>query len=171
MGLIGGHGLIHVGLLLQVWYLGDRVVTGLDETWMLWAVRVARRSPVAPFGAVIVDSHRNDVVSEGFNETDMSPLWHGEIVAIRNIPGADIADSKRLTLYTTAEPCVMCQAAIQWSGIGRVVYGVSVPELVDLGWKQFTMRAADVAAAWPHHVCRIEGPVLTDECRELFSRR
>lgn len=36
-----------------------------------------------------------------------------------NLAGRD------LTLYTTAEPCMMCVGGILWSGIGRVVYGVA----------------------------------------------
>ncbi|PYE46655.1 cytidine/deoxycytidylate deaminase-like protein [Rhizobium sp. PP-F2F-G20b] len=29
------------------------------------------------------------------------------------------------TLYSSAEPCAMCAGAIYWTGIGRVVYGLS----------------------------------------------
>jgi tRNA(Arg) A34 adenosine deaminase TadA len=34
-----------------------------------------------------------------------------------------------MTLYAAAEPCAMCAAAIIWSGIGRVVYGVGASRL------------------------------------------
>lgn len=145
-------------------------MTGLDETWMRRAIAIATRSPTAPFGAVIVDSECNRSVAEGCNDAAQSPLWHGEIVAIRSLAANLLSEARRLTLYTTAEPCVMCQAAIHWTGIGRVVYGVSVPDLQSRGWKQFSMRASDVAAAWPHQACQIDGPVLADECRELFTR-
>ncbi|WP_169645294.1 nucleoside deaminase [Rhizobium tropici] len=29
------------------------------------------------------------------------------------------------TLYSSAEPCAMCAGAIYWTGIGRIVYGLS----------------------------------------------
>ena len=35
-------------------------------------------------------------------------------------------DPSQLVLYTTAEPCPMCQGAISWSGIGTVVSGTSI---------------------------------------------
>lgn len=34
-----------------------------------------------------------------------------------------------MTLYAAAEPCAMCAAAIIWSGVGRVVFGVSASRL------------------------------------------
>jgi tRNA(adenine34) deaminase len=38
-----------------------------------------------------------------------------------------------LVLYTTAESCPMCQAAILWSGIGTVVFGSSIRFLQQQG--------------------------------------
>ena len=33
------------------------------------------------------------------------------------------------TMYTSAEPCAMCAGAAYWSGVGRVVYGLSESQL------------------------------------------
>lgn len=140
-----------------------------DEYWMRRAIEIGRRSPEKPFGAVIVDRERDVALSEGVNTTEESPLWHGEIVAIRNLPQAQGGESRRLVLYTTAEPCVMCQAAIHWSGIERVVFGVTVPDLVRLGWQQFSLRANEIADAWKHQPCELVGPVLHAECLALFG--
>jgi tRNA(adenine34) deaminase len=143
----------------------------LENFWMRRAIEWGRRSPQKPFGAVIVDIETNTELAAGVNTTEESPLWHGEIVAIRNLPPRYRAADRHLTLYTTAEPCVMCQGAIHWAGIERVVFGVTVPDLVRLGWHQFTLRACDIAHAWPHRPCELIGPALHAECLALFENR
>ena len=73
-----------------------------------------------------------------------------------------------LTLYTTAEPCCMCQGAILWSGIQEVCFGTSIARLQSLGWKQIEIPAAEIVArSWNPHVAIIEG-VCADECDQLF---
>lgn len=77
-------------------------------------------------------------------------------------------DPRRPVLYTTAEPCPMCQSAILYAGIGQVVFGASSRFLSDIGWKQIDIPAAAVvgrAAGWS---CRVVGGALEDECNELF---
>ena len=106
---------------------------------MLKAIEVARANPLQPFGAVIVDSRTNAVVSEGVNRSDAGPIWHAEIVAIESIERG-VCDWSDTRLYTTAEPCAMCQSAILWAGIPDVIYGVSIPQLRALGWRQPEFR-------------------------------
>jgi tRNA(Arg) A34 adenosine deaminase TadA len=36
------------------------------------------------------------------------------------------------TLYTTAEPCCMCVGAIYWGNVGRVVFGITERQLLEL---------------------------------------
>src|SRR3954471_15420689 len=90
-----------------------------DERFMRRAIELGLASPRLPFGAVIVRGETGEVVAEGRNHSADAPIWHGEIDAIhrcaRAHPGIDWS---RLTLYSTAEPCPMCQSAILWAGIG-----------------------------------------------------
>ena len=72
---------------------------------------------------------------------------HGEVNAITNCANSQPFDPSKwhdYTLYTTAEPCPMCQGAIEWSHIGRVVYGTSIPFLMDHGWGQIGIRSHEV---------------------------
>jgi tRNA(Arg) A34 adenosine deaminase TadA len=36
------------------------------------------------------------------------------------------------TMYTSAEPCAMCAGSVYWTGVGRVVHGMSEKALKDL---------------------------------------
>jgi tRNA(Arg) A34 adenosine deaminase TadA len=133
------------------------------------AIEVARGNPACPFGAVLVDAHTVQVVCEGLNRTQASPIRHGEIEVIERCaverPGVDWS---RLWLYTTAEPCCMCQGAILWAGIRRVIFGTSIETLRKLGWRQIEIPAAEVVRRTPEAQCELIGAVLERECDDLF---
>src|SRR5437773_1325994 len=96
------------------------------ERFMRRAIELAAKVPDLPFGAVIVDRECGEIVAEGWNKSSLNPTWHGEIDAINQLATAHAEmDRNRLVLYTTAEPCPMCQGAILWSGIETVVFGTS----------------------------------------------
>jgi len=140
-----------------------------DEALMRRAIEVARGNPVCPFGAVLVDADTLEVVCEGLNRTQSSPVRHGEIEAIERCaadrPGVEWS---KLWLYTTAEPCCMCQGAILWAGIRRVIFGTSIETLWKLGWRQIEIPAAEVVRRTPEAQCELIGSVLERECDDLF---
>jgi tRNA(Arg) A34 adenosine deaminase TadA len=142
----------------------------MHEDFMRLAIAAARRSPRAPFGALLVDVSTGEVVAEGVNRSRENPTWHGEIGVINRCasdrPG--IAWSG-LRLYTTAEPCCMCQGAILWAGIPEVVFGTSIRTLVRLGWRQIDIAAEEVVRRSDVSGCRITGGVLETECDALFE--
>jgi tRNA(Arg) A34 adenosine deaminase TadA len=39
---------------------------------------------------------------------------------------------RRATIYSSGEPCAMCSAAIFYTGVGRVVYGLSAAAILHL---------------------------------------
>lgn len=137
---------------------------------MRLAITVARRSPDAPFGAVLVDVSTGEVVAEGVNRWRENPAWHGEIDAINRCAAvrAGIAWSN-LRLYTTAEPCCMCQGAILWAGIPDVIFGTSIRTLIRLGWRQIDIAAEEVVRRSDVSPCRITGGILEAECDALFE--
>lgn len=91
--------------------------------------KIRAGEPCGPFYAAVVDAE-GAIIAESANSVVASKCshHHAEMNAISlaektlgtwNLAGRD------LTLYTTAEPCMMCVGGILWSGISRVVYGVS----------------------------------------------
>ncbi len=140
------------------------------EGSMQRAIALATQIPWLPFGAVLVRRATGTIVAEGFNRSSESPTFHGEIDAINRCAVAHPSiDWRELDLYTTAEPCPMCQSAIEWAGIATVYYGTSIPYLKERGWWQIDIRAEEVARRTPFRQTRIIGGILESECNRLFD--
>ena len=141
------------------------------EHYMRRAIALAANVPDLPFGAVIVDGGNGMVLAEGWNKTSLNPTWHGEIDAINRLAALGTSvENERLVMYTTAEPCPMCQAAVLWSGIEKVVFGSSIRTLQRLGWRQIDILAEEVVRRSPAWTCTLIGGVLERECDALFER-
>lgn len=89
-----------------------------------------------PFLAAIYDSDgkliakaANSVVSEkcSHNHAEMNAIKLAE----KKLKTYDLSPYS-LSLYVTAEPCMMCLGAIMWSGIKEVYYGVSSKKVEEI---------------------------------------
>lgn len=139
--------------------------------YMHRAIALGATVPDVPFGAVIAHRGTGEIVAEGWNRSAQNATWHGEIDALNALFRSDRRhDPRALVLYTTAEPCPMCMAAILWSGIGMVVFGTSIRFLQANGWKQIDILADEVVRRSPGWACQIVGGVLEPECNALFVR-
>lgn len=133
---------------------------------------VARERGNRPFGAVVV-ADNGQVLAEAWCNTGETGdcTGHAETNAVRQLsPKVDRATLARATLYSSAEPCVMCAGAIFWSGIGRVVFGIDAVRLRVFRGERAEQRDAelscrDVFRASPHSIECI-GPALIDEASE-----
>lgn len=82
-----------------------------------------------PFLAAIYDKHGN-LIAKMPNTVakENCCLWHAEVntikAACKKLNTYDLAPFG-LSIYVTAEPCIMCAGAIMWSGIERVFYSVN----------------------------------------------
>jgi tRNA(Arg) A34 adenosine deaminase TadA len=142
-----------------------------DERYMRSAIRLAGNVPKHPFGAVLVDEKKGVVIAEGWNRSVHNPTWHGELDAINKCAASQPKiDWTTLTLFTTAEPCAMCQGAVAWAGIRRVVFGSSIPFLKSLNWWAIDIRAEEISRLSRFRECTVVGGVLEDECNQLFRR-
>ena len=140
------------------------------ERYMRRAIGLAGKVPEVPFGAMIVDGDSGKILSEGWNKTSVNPTWHGEIDAINTLASSGVCGKgKDFVLYTTAEPCPMCQGAILWTGIETVVFGTSIRSLQRLGWRQIDILAEEVVRRSPAWKCTLIGGVMEKECDALFE--
>lgn len=97
-------------------------------------------------------------------------LMHGELSVIHTLfnNGFDGGSSK-LSIYTTAEPCPMCAAAIYWAMIPKVIYGTSIPFLHELFGRQIQVGAEEIFSKTPEfYQCHLIGGVMQKECDQLF---
>ena len=140
------------------------------ERYMRRAIEIARGNPDAPFGCVIVEEKAGEILAEGLNDAEKSPILHGETAAMIDLfdgrPGADPSD---LVLYTTAEPCPMCSGAILWSGIPRVVLGTRLETLKSLGCPLVDLPCEEVSQRSSFDGFEVTYGVLEAECDALFE--
>ena len=126
--------------------------------------RKARADGNTPFGAVLVDANGKIVMSQGNAETDLHDATaHAErMLASRASQTFEKDYLKKCTLYTTVEPCPMCTGAIYWANIGRIVYGISEVQLLEMTGADdknptFSMGAEKVIAAGQKNI-KVDGP-------------
>jgi tRNA(adenine34) deaminase len=142
-----------------------------DTYYMKEAIQLAKKNPNAPFGAVIVDNKTGKIVGKGVNTIRLNPTFHGEMMAINDCAKHNPhVNWSNLTLYTTAEPCSMCQSAIVWAGISRVVFGTNIEYLKTHGWEQIDISSAVINQKASFYKGTITGGVLTDKTDSLFDR-
>lgn len=87
-----------------------------------------------PFGAILIDKDGNILLECGNLEKTLGVATaHAELkICEMASKEYDKEFLKTTTLITTAEPCSMCSGAIYWTGIGKVVYGISEQDLKKL---------------------------------------
>ena len=143
-----------------------------DATYLRRAIGwsfTARERGNRPFGAVVV-AEDGRLLAEAYCNTGETGdcTGHAETNVVRKLtPHVDRATLAGATLYSSAEPCVMCAGAIFWSNIGRVVYGIDAVRLRAFRGERAEQRDAelscrDVFSASPHPIECI-GPALVEE--------
>jgi tRNA(Arg) A34 adenosine deaminase TadA len=134
------------------------VITSADEAMLRRAIAIAAHAVTlgdAPYGSLL-SSADGTILVEAHNtvrrDNDISE--HPELKLARwAARELDAATAARTTMYTSCQPCQMCAGGIARSGLGRVVYALSV--------EQFS--ALNPGPDWP--VVPQDGPALFDEAR------
>jgi len=96
----------------------------------------ARARGDRPFSAVVV-AEDGTILAEGLSTQGRGgggTLAHSEMNACQAVIAAGIPRERlrRATIYSSGEPCSMCASAIFYTGIGRVVYGLSAAAILHL---------------------------------------
>lgn len=75
------------------------------------------------FGAAILRKSDLSLVLSATNHEALSPLWHGEIYAIKlffELQGHP--DPSECVFLATHQPCCLCTSALAWSGFKEIYY-------------------------------------------------
>ena len=134
-----------------------------DSKYMAEALREAKAAleeGEIPIGAVVIC--RGRIIGKGHNMTERlhDATAHAEMIAItaatEAMGGKYLSDC---TSYVTVEPCPMCAGALNWSQIGRIVYGAIDPKR---GYSLFSPSLL-------HPKTQVSAGVLAEECAELIT--
>ncbi|WP_262911046.1 Atu1372/SO_1960 family protein [Tenacibaculum ovolyticum] len=142
------------------------------------AIEVAKSAKAKgnlPYGCVLVDE-TGEVIFKGENtiNSDHDMLAHAEINILREAGKTySHEELKSFTIYTSDEPCPMCASAIYWSGVGKLVYGLSKTEYYKIVGKKnpdwvFEMSARDVLSQGGRKV-EVIGPIQEKEAAKLHK--
>ena len=136
-------------------------ISQTDEKFMREAMKEAEMAAYedeVPIGAIVVC--RGRIIGKGHNMTEKlhDATAHAEMIAIT--AATEAVGGKYLNdciLYVTVEPCPMCAGALNWSQIGRIVYGAPDPKR---GYSLFSPSLL-------HPKTEVTGGVLEQECGAL----
>lgn len=110
-----------------------------NPTFMKKAIELSERASMKEktggvFGAVIVKDGK--IIAEGYNQVmkHNDPTWHAEIHAIREAcKKLGTPHLEGCTLYTSAECCPMCLAAVYWAHIDHIYYAATTADALTYG--------------------------------------
>jgi tRNA(Arg) A34 adenosine deaminase TadA len=147
-----------------------------DQRLLRAAIALSARARDAgnqPYGALLADA-QGRVLLEAVNTQviDRDCTGHAELNLMRDAsPRFTREQLAARTVYASGEPCPMCAGALYWSGVGRVVFGLSIESMTALGGPdadELLLHAADVLASGTRPV-EVIGPALEDEARRVFE--
>ena len=135
--------------------------------------RSARANGNEPYGAVLVDSEGTILASaENTQVSGRDCTGHAETNLLRDVSRRiDRATLAGATLYASGEPCPMCAGAIYWSGVGRIVYALSIDSMLALGGPgadELILSCRDVLVRGTRKI-EVLGPMLEEEARRVFE--
>jgi tRNA(Arg) A34 adenosine deaminase TadA len=145
----------------------------VEESFVRQAIALAAQAGKRgdpPFGALLASGDAVLLTAESTANTEGNTTRHAETnlvqKAIQKLTREQIAGA---TLYTSAEPCVMCTGAIYWAGIRRVVYALPREEFVKLGRSSFDVSSRELFARANEKV-EVAGPFLIEEALQVHKR-
>lgn len=128
--------------------LKKRTAVANHERFIREAYRLAQQSADRgdePFGALLVWRGEIALRADNTTTTGNDATNHAETNLVR------LANQKfdrqflsECTLYTSTEPCLMCCGAIYWSGVRRVVFGVSATALAALTGGEYVIESREI---------------------------
>lgn len=138
------------------------------------AIKNIKMKTGGPFAAAVFNRKTNELVSIGLNvvvENNCS-VAHAEVVAIINaeekLNNYKLNDTEYI-LISSAQPCVMCNGALLWSGITTLVFGATKDDVEEI-------VGFDEGPIHPHWIeefknrgIKVLGKILHNKSREVLQ--
>jgi guanine deaminase len=122
-----------------------------------------------PFGACVVKD--NEILATSHNTVirDNDPTCHAEMNAIREASKSlNTHILSDCVLYTTAEPCPMCLAAIYWARIPKIIVGAHRKVAAKFGFDD-DFFYEELLLPTPERKVKIVENISSKECESVFS--
>ncbi len=122
-----------------------------------------------PFGALLFKDGEVILTAQNNVVTEKDVTGHAELNLMRMASQRfDRETLSKATLYTSTEPCIMCQGSIYWAGVPKVVYGVTGSSLAELGGAGWYIPSREIYGRMRPKI-EVLGPVLEEEGMEIHK--
>lgn len=146
----------------------------LENFFMQQAIQSAKEGIEAshggPFGACIVKEGKVIAIAHNTVLKEGDPTCHAEMNAIRLASKAlKTHILKGCELYTTAEPCPMCMAAIYWASLDKVFVGLNKERVAEFGFQdEFLYR--ELNQKFEKRMIPFFGGIMSLDCEAVFEQ-
>ena len=126
----------------------NKKIIDSDEKFIDVAIDISKKS-FYPFGAIVVRDGKIIGRSDDNVPSKNTVFQHAELIAIDSAV-SNIKDSisrgnlHECTLYTSCEPCMMCQEAILSEGISRIVYAATIEDSNQYFCKEYPVSIKEI---------------------------
>lgn len=124
-----------------------------------------------PFAASIYQGDKEICHSVNLVQTSNCSTYHAEMMVIneahRIFNNYDLSQYK-LTLYSSAEPCMMCAGGIMWSGIKEVYFGIKTEDVESIAGFYEGPKANDWIKQFKNRGIIIKGGFLESKGRKVL---
>lgn len=135
----------------------------------------AREAGMHPFAAILVGPDGAVLMTQHNAYMPLHDMTgHAERVLMTRASTSLPMDLlKECTIYSSAEPCAMCAGAIYWTGLKRLVYGMSEHQLKQITGNHLENPTLDlpcrVVFAAGQRPVEVIGPLLEDESAAVHA--
>ena len=140
------------------------------EEFMSEAIKEAKKGNTL-YGAVLVENKTNEIVARAFNtvKQDSDVSAHAELNLIRVFCKENkTLNLENYTLVTTCEPCPMCATTAVWAKVSRIVFGLSIKDLIVKGESQIAISCKEIIEKSSVNI-KVEEGVLREEIDNWYK--
>ncbi len=140
------------------------------KEFMSAAIKEAKKSNTL-YGAVLVENKTSKIVARAFNtvKQDSDVSAHAELNLIRDFCKQNkITNLENYTLATTCEPCPMCATTAVWAKVSKIVFGLSIKDLIEKEEPQIDISCREIIEKGNVKI-EVKGGILRNEMMKWYD--